>query len=526
MSDARDHMANLPTDADALRALVLSVMSERDALTAERDDLLQRVERQQLLIWKLNRLQFGQKSERLPEDQRQMAFEDLEQAIAQDQAETEKRDPELRQQRAAKRRSSRGALPAHLPRIEITLTPDDTNCPCCRAAMTMIGEDKSERLDVIPVQYRVIVTRRPKFACRACEGVVVQQAAPPRLIEGGIPTEAMVSHVAVSRYADHQPLYRQSQMMARQGVLLDRATLASWMGYMAAELAPVVARLHQLVLASGRVFADETTVPVLDPGRGRTKQGYFWAVARDDRAWGGSDPPAVVYAYAPGRGYQHAQALLGGYRGILQCDGYRVYKQLAEAAGHDASIKLAFCWSHLRREFYDLAKAGAPIATETLTRIAALYQIETTIRGTSAEQRLAVRRTESRPLVEELHRWFTAQLSRLPGRSTTAEIIRYAMNHWHGLERFLDDGRIELDTNTIERAMRPVKLSAKNSLFAGSDEGAVSWARMASLIETCKLNGVNPETYLAELLTRLVNGWPQSRIDELMPWHWAATPAH
>jgi transposase len=370
------------------------------------------------------------------------------------------------------------------------------------------------------------VTRRPKFACRACEGVVVQQAAPPRLIEGGIPTEAMVSHVAVSRYADHQPLYRQSQMMARQGVLLDRATLASWMGYMAAELAPVVARLHQLVLASGRVFADETTVPVLDPGRGRTKQGYFWAVARDDRAWGGRDPPAVVYAYAPGRGYQHAQALLGGYRGILQCDGYRVYKQLAEAAGHDASIKLAFCWSHLRREFYDLAKAGAPIATETLTRIAALYQIETTIRGTSAEQRLAVRRTESRPLVEELHRWFTAQLSRLPGRSTTAEIIRYAMNHWHGLERFLDDGRIELDTNTIERAMRPVKLSAKNSLFAGSDEGAVSWARMASLIETCKLNGVNPETYLAELLTRLVNGWPQSRIDELMPWHWAATPAH
>src|SRR6185369_10974117 len=201
-----------------------------------------RVERQQLLIWKLNRLQFGQKSERLPEDQRQMAFEDLEQAIAQDQAEVEKRDPELRRQRGAKRRASRGALPAHLPRIEITLTPDDTNCPCCRAEMTMIGEDKTERLDVIPVQYRVIVTRRPKFACRACEGVVVQEPAPPRLIEGGIPTEALISDVAVARYADHQPLYRQSQMMARQGVILDRSTLASWMGYAAAELAPVVRR--------------------------------------------------------------------------------------------------------------------------------------------------------------------------------------------------------------------------------------------------------------------------------------------
>jgi transposase len=220
MTEARDEPTNLPTDADALRALVLSMMSERDALVAERDELLQTVERQQHLIWKLNRLQFGRKSERLPEDQRQLGFEDLEQAIAQAQAEAEKRDPELRKRRAAERRASRGALPAHLPRIEITLTPADTACPCCRAAMTMIGEDTSERLDVIPAQYRVIVTRRPKFACRVCEGVVVQEAAPPRLIEGGLPTEALLSHVAVARYADHQPLYRQSQMMARQGVML------------------------------------------------------------------------------------------------------------------------------------------------------------------------------------------------------------------------------------------------------------------------------------------------------------------
>jgi len=526
MNTAHNEPDNLPTDPDALRALVLSMKAERDALVAERDELLHTVERQQHLIRIYNRLRFGRKSERLPEDHRQMGFEDLEQAIFQAQAEAEKRDPALRQQRAARRRASRGALPAHLPRIEVTLTPDDTTCPCCRAEMAMIGEDKSERLDVIPVQYRVIVTRRPKFVCRTCEGTVVQEPAPPRLIEGGIPTESLVSHVAVARYADHQPLYRQSQMMERQDVLLDRATLASWMGYAAAELSPVVTRLQEMVLASERVFADETTVPVLDPGRGKTKTGYFWAVARDDRAWGGSDPPAVVYTYAPGRAHHYAQTLLGDYRGILQCDGYQAYTKLPNANGNDPAITIAFCWSHLRREFYDQAKAGAPIATETLSRIAALYQIEAGIRGESAERRRVVRQADSRPLVENLHGWFIEQLAKLPDRSPTADAIRYGINHWHGLVRFLEDGRIELDTNTIERAMRPVKLSRKNSLFAGSDEGGAGWARMASLIETCKLNLVNPQRYLTDVLTRLVNGWPQSRIDELMPWHWAAEQVH
>ena len=520
MPNVRDELTNLPTDVDALRALVLSIAAERDAL-------LDHNERLQHLLLKLKRLQFGRKSERLPEDQRQLALEDLEQAAAQVQASAEKRDPDQRKQRVVQRRASRGSLPAHLPRIEVTLTPDDTACPCCRAPMTVIGEDTSERLDVIPVQYRVIVTRRPKFACRACEGTIVQEAAPPRLIEAGIPTEAMVAHVAVARFADHQPLYRQAQMMTRQGVMLDRSTLASWMGYAAAEVAPVVARLREIVLASGRIFADETIVPVLDPGRGRTKQGYFWAVARDDRGWGGRDPPAVVYTYAPGRGYHHAQALLGDYCGILQCDGYQPYKKLALPTGNaHPAVTLAFCWSHLRREFYDLAKAGAPIATETLSRIAALYQIEAKIRGTTAEHRLAVRQAESQPLVDDLHAWFTALLAKLPARGPTAEAIGYAMNHWDGLQRFLDDGRIELDTNSIERAMKPIILSRKNSLFAGSDEGGANWSLHASLIETCKLNQVNPQVYFTDLLTRLVNGWPQSRIDELMPWHWADTHIH
>jgi transposase len=518
-----DNIPSLSDDAGALRALVLATFAERDAAAAERDILQAQNDRLRHLLLKLTRMQFGARSERLPEEQLQLGLEAIEQAIAKDEAAAGKQDPELRENNATGRRANRGALPAHLPRIEVTVMPEDTACPCCRAEMTTIGEDKSERLDVIPAQYRVIVTKRPKLACRACAGIVVQAPAPARLIEGGIPTEATVAHVATARYADHQPLYRQAQIMGRQGVVVDRSTLSFWMGYAAAEVAPVVARLRETILASERIFADETVVPVLDPGRGRTKQGYFWAIARDDRPWGGGDSPGVVYNYAPGRGHTHANALLGGYGGILQCDGYSAYKQLVGSKTDRPSITLAFCWSHVRRGFYDQAKAKAPIATETLKRIAALYEIEERVRGASAADRLALRQAESKPLVADLRVWFESQIAKLPARGPTAEAIRYALNHWNGLERFLEDGRIELDTNSVERAMRPIALSRKNSLFAGSDEGGENWACFASLIETCKLNGVNPHTYFTDLLTRLVNGWPQSRIDELMPWHWATS---
>src|SRR5271168_1308258 len=527
MRTAGDTLESLPDDVEGLRALVLTLVAERDAalgerdaVISERDALQEQNDRIRHLLLKLKRMQFGAKSERLPEEQLQLGLEALEQAVARGEAEAEKRDPELHKDRVSKRRASRGALPVHLPRIEVTLAPEDTACPCCQVAMTVIGEDSSERLDVIPAQFRVIVTKRPKLVCRACGGPVVQMPAPARLIEGGIPTEALVAHVLVARYADHLPLYRQAQIMARQGVILDRSTLSFWMGYAAAELAPVVTRLREIMLSSTRLFADETVVPVLDPGRGRTKQGYFWAIARDDRPWGGSEPPAVVYSYAPGRGHHHAQALLGGYRGILQCDGYAAYKTVAGSKSTESSVTLAFCWSHVRRGFYDLAKAKAPIATETLQRIAALYEIEARVRGKSAADRLAVRQVESKPLVTELRAWFEAQIAKLPARGPTAEAIRYALNHWDGLEQFLEDGRIELDNNSVERAMRPVCLSRKNSLFAGSDEGGENWACLASLIETCKLNGVNPQAYFTDLLTRLVNGWPQKRIDELMPWCW------
>lgn len=511
-------MPSLPEDPAMLRALLLSVIAERDNLAAERDALAVRNEQLHHLLLKLKRRQFGAKSERLPENQLLFAFEEIEATLAGNAAEAGKASPTLRANQAKRRREGRGRLPAHLPRVEQVLAPEATACPCCQGPLVEIGVDAAERLDVIPAQFRVLVTKRPKLACRACTGVIVQAPAPARLIEGGVPTEATVAHVLVSRYADHLPLYRQSQILARQGIEIGREVLADWTGTAANEVMPVVRRMREILLGSARLFADETTMPVLDPGRGRTKKGYAWAIARDDRPWGGADPPAVLFHYAPGRGAEHAKELLRGYRGILQCDGYGAYKTLA-AAGD--GIALAFCWSHARRQFIELAKGkAAPIAQETLQRIAALYAIEAELRGKPADIRRAVRHERSRPLIDDLFAWFSAQIARLPGSSPTAQAIRYVLNHREGLVRFLDDGRIELDTNTVERAIRPICLSRKNALFASGDDGGARWAAVASLVETCKLNGVDPQRHFTDVLTRLINGWPNSRIDELMPWCW------
>ena len=380
----------------------------------------------------------------------------------------------------------------------------------------------AERLDVIPAQFRVIVTHRPKYACRACEEAVVQAPAPERLIKGGLPTEAMVASVLVAKYAWHLLLYRQAQMLAAQGLDIKRSILAFWVGYAAAELKPIYLRLRELILTSAKIAVDETVAPVLDPGRGCTKKGYFWAIARDDRPWGGTDPPAIAYSYAPGRGVVHGLKLLDSYRGIVQCDGYAAYKTIADKAPGKA-ITLAFCWAHLRRHFFDIAKGGdAPIASEALERIAALYAIEKTIRGLRADERRAVRQDKSKPLVLALKAWLEHQLTRVSGKALIAEAIRYALYHWEGLTLFLDDGRIELDTNIVERGIRPIVLNRKNALFAGHDEGAENWACIASLIETCKLNGADPQAYFADVLTRLINLWPASLLDQLMPWVWAA----
>jgi transposase len=480
---------SLPKDFEALRAFALQAIgerdraiaavkaertekldtaAERDAVLAERDHLIAHLDRLRHLLKQLQRMQFGRKSEKLDADQLSLALEDIEQAIARAEATEEKRTPKP----CAKREGGRGPLAAHLPREHVTIAPEDTNCPCCKTPMHVIGEETAERLDVIPAQYKVIVTHRPKYACRTCEEKIVQAPAPERLIPSGIPTEAMVAYVLVAKYGWHLPLYRQSQMLLAQGITISRSVLAFWVGYAAVELMPLYDRLKELLLASAKLAVDETSVPVLDPGKGRTKKGYFWTMARDDRAWGGTDPPAVVYTYAPGRGAVHGHALLANYRGIVQCDGYAAYRSL------DAErITLAFCWTHLRRKFYDIAKAGdAPLASEALDRIAALYAIEKDIRGKSAQERSIARHEQSKPLVLAFRDWLEQSLAKVSARSPIADAIRYGLNHWDGLVRFLDDGRIELDTNIVERAIRPIVLNRKNALFAGHDEGAANWA--------------------------------------------------
>jgi len=532
----------LPEDLEALRAMVLGLQRklaqsdqiaadlvvERDALSADvarlaelnarLADLNIRLEH---YLARLRRLSFGKSAERMDPDQLQLALEDTEQAIGEILATKDKLDRKAGRPRTKRPAGERASLPDHLPQIDVVIEPDSTACACCGGDLHRVGEDVSKRLDVLPVQYRVIATHRPKYACRACEGEVVQAPAPARLIEGGLPTEALVADVIVAKYADHRPLYRQSQALARQGIVIDRSTLAFWVGYAAAELRPVWSLIRERLLASSRLFVDETTAPVLDPGRGRTKLGYFWAIARDDRPFGGSDPPAVAYTYAPGRGAEHACALLKDFHGVLQTDGYSAYKRLAKDRPN--AITLAHCWSHVRRRFYDLAKGGsAPIATQAIARIGELYTIEAEIRGQSPELRRAQRQAKSRPLVADLEAWMMEQLKAVPGKSPMAETLRYALSRWDGLARFLDDGHLELDTNTVERAMRPIALNRKNALFAGGDEGGEHWAILATLIECCKLAAVEPKAYLTDILTRLVAGHLQSRLDELTPWGWKA----
>src|SRR6478672_5495556 len=491
----------LPDDPETLKAMLLAERMQNERLRQ--------------IIKELQRHRFGRRAETLPEDQMLLGLEDVEQAEADRAAQTDGSSPSDRQVRAHKRRINRGALPAHLPRIEIVVDIDDKTCPCCQGELHRIGEDKSERLDIVPAQFRVLVTRRPKYACRTCEDGVVQAPAPARLIEGGLPTEATIAQVLVSKYADHLPLYRQAQIYARQGIDLDRSTLADWVGHAAWHLRPLHERLLMRLKELPRLFADETTAPVLDPGRGRTKTGQLWSYARDDRPWGGTDPPGVAYVYAPDRTAERPATHLAGFEGVLQVDGYEAYKALARRG----AVQLAFCWSHVRRPFYELAQSGpAPIAAEALVRIAALYRIEAEIWGRSADDRRDVRQARSRPLVEAFEPWLREKLALVSQKSRLAEAIRYALSRWAGLGLFLDDGRVELDTNVVERSMRPLALTRKNALFAGSDGGAAHWAVIASLIETCKLIGVEPQAYLADVITKIVRGHPQSRLDELLPW--------
>ena len=509
--------ANLPDDIDVLKAIIATsrtTIADQDALIERKEDCIQRLEK---LVADFKRALFGARSEKTAPEQYELALEDIETAMVAIHAEDEAVDPP--KHKGSKRpRINRGHLPKHLPRIEEIIEPENVQCDC-GVPRHVIGEDISERLDVIPAQFRVIVTRRAKYVCRCCGNGVTQAPAPARLIQGGMPTEATVAHVLVSKYADHLPLYRQAQIYRRQGVDLDRSTLAAWVGKAAFELRPVFDRLLQNLKQSSKLFMDETRAPVLDPGRRKTKTGYFWALARDDRPWGGEDPPGVAFTYAPGRSGHYAEDILQGFSGVLQVDGYAGYNRLLKRAERD--VALAYCWAHARRKLHEVAKnSTAPIAEEGLRRIAGLYRIEADIRGQNPAARLQARQDLSAPRLADFETWLAQNRTRISGKSPLGEALKYIAKYWDGLTLFVTDGQIEIDNNTVERSIRPIAINRKNALFAGHDTGAQNWAMIASLIETCKLNTIEPHGYLTDTLTAIVNGHKQSKINDLLPWNY------
>jgi transposase len=501
--------AALPDDVETLQRMVRGLAAERTALSEAQAE----IERLRLIVQKLQRSQFGRRAERLDDDQLQLGLEDLGADIARAEATLPPvavKSPRTRSQ------IDRPSLPAHLPREEMRLDLGDRACPCCGGPLHAIGETVSEMLDHVPARLRVIRICRPRYGCRCC-GKIHQAPAPERPIAKGLASPGLLAHVLVSKYCDHLPLYRQSQIFARQGVELDRSTLANWVGGAVWWLEPLQARLAEHVFASQTLFADDTPIPVLDPGRGRTKTGRLWVYARDDRPWNGPDPPAAVYLYSPDRRAERPAAHLARFRGVVQVDGYPGFERLRDGG----DIELAACWAHARRKFYEVHEAtGSPVAAEALRRIAELYAIEATIRGQTAEQRQNVRQTKSLPLVGAMKSWLEAELKRIPPRGGLGDAIRYALTRWSALGFFLDDGRIEIDNNTVERAIRPIALGRKNHLFAGSDGGAARWAVVASLLATAKLNDVEPFAYLKDVLERMSNGHPMSRLDDLLPWNW------
>ncbi len=403
--------ADLPEDIEALRALALEQSRKLADVTVAKGEADAEIERLQSIIDAFMRHRFGRKSEQLDPDQLQLGLEDIETALSVARAAREAGTVQAKGDRP--RKTNRGSLPAHLERIEQIVDIEDKACPCCGGGLHQIGEEVAERLDVVPTTFRVLVTRRPRYGCRSCESAVVQAPAPARIVEGGIPTEALIAQVLVAKYADHLPLYRQAQIYARQGIQLDRSTLADWVGRAAWYLRPLRDHILERLRRSERLFADETTAPVLDPGRGRTKTGQIWAYARDDQPWGGIDPPMIAYVYAADRKSERAEAHLGDFAGILQVDGYGGYTALAK---RQQQITLAFCWSHVRRKFFDLADKS-PVAVEVLQRIAGLYAVESEVRGTSADHRRAARNEHARVIVDDLHHYLEARLRQVSAKS-------------------------------------------------------------------------------------------------------------
>jgi transposase len=512
--------ADLPNDIEALKALLLA--SEQAVL--ERDDMLSglraqlnttavEIEHLKLVIAKLRRMQFGRKSEKLDHqiEQLELQLEDLQAS----EGEAEREMPPL--DKAPRKKSVRKPLPDHLPRDERIYAPAADACPACGGGLRPLGEDVSEQLEFVPASFRVIRHVRPKLACACCDAIV-QAPAPSRPIERGIAGPGLLAHVLVAKFADHLPLYRQSVIYAREGVELERSLLANWVGAASALLRPLVDAIRRHVLAGRKLHADDTPIPVLAPGNGKTKTARLWTYVRDDRAGGDATPAAVWFAYTPDRKGIHPQTHLANFSGVLQADAYAGFNALYA----DGTVQEAACWAHARRKFFDLHEARpSALTTEALRRISELYVIEAEIRGKPPDERQLVRQARSRPLLDDLGVWLRTSLDKLSRKSDTAAAIQYALNLWPALLRYCDDGIIEIDNTAAERALRGVAIGRRNYLFAGADSGGERAAAIYSLLGTAKLNGVDPEAWLRHVLTHIAEH-PVNRVGEFLPWNCTA----
>lgn len=495
-----DRTTDLPDDPAVLKGLVASLATELKS----RDILIEKLRHQ---LAGLRRHQFGSRSEVL--DQLELTLEEAEIARA---AET---PTEVDEPVRDKRRPKRRPLPDHLARQETVLSTGEA-CASCGGRLKQLGEDVTEELNYVPGRFVVSRTVRPRMACACCERIV-QAPLPSRPIERGRPGPGLLAHVLVSKYADHLPLYRQSQIFARDGIDLERSTLADWVGRSTALLEPLADAIGRPVLKGQAIFADDTPVKLLCPGVGKTRTARLWAYSRDERPWAGPAPPAAWYRFSPDRKGTRPAQHLGGYQGWMHADGYAGFEELYRGG----TVREVACMAHIRRKFVDVHKAqGSAIAEEAIKRIAALYAVEKEARGKPPDQRIQLRQSKARPLLDALEHWLQAQLPKISGKTPLAGAIRYALTRLKRLRPYLDHGILEIDNNTAERSMRAIAVGRKNWLFAGSEGGGKAAAVAYTLIETAKLNGVDPQAWLTDTLARIADH-KITRIDELLPWRYA-----